>query len=292
MTFTPFAILAESSSGSTWLNHVLSSHPCVVSVGEFLMSNRSAANIFDSANEVHITELLNHITARNVAALRLRDTTQCTHTAGGVKLKLVERDVTFGQHGGNALQVAAALGNAGYHVLILHRMNHLDKLLGRLSRRRTGVLHCRNGTSLAKPRRAARSSACEGSRLNLSVNLRCERAKSTIDGYRLRKRACDGLFRSWTSERLLKVEYEQLVDTPSIWLSALRLLGIPAAGACALTDEFQKRVRQTQRELVRNYDALRACFQRAGSVYTTLLQPDRRPSSGVLPKASAELCPI
>ena len=40
--FQPWALLADSSSGSTWVNHVLSSHPCAVSQGEYLMTNKTA----------------------------------------------------------------------------------------------------------------------------------------------------------------------------------------------------------------------------------------------------------
>ena len=58
-----------------------------------------------------------------------------------------------------------------------------------------------------------------------------------------------------------------------------------------LTDEYQKRVRQTQRELVGNFEELASCFRRAGPMYTRLLHPDRRPTSGLLPKSSAALCP-
>ena len=88
---------------------------------------------------------------------------------------------------GNALAVAAALGRQGYNVLLLHRTNHLDSLLGRMSHKRTGVLHCK------KERKAE---MCKKS-LNTSFVLSCARARDAIDRYRLRRRAGELLFRNW-----------------------------------------------------------------------------------------------
>ena len=95
----------------------------------------------------------------------------CRHAAGGLKLKLVERDVTFGRKG-NVLDVVSALDALGYKVIVLQRSNHLDNLLGRMSRRRTGVLHCkqRDGSGHSTQGR------CDPAKLNMSVSLSCSRA--------------------------------------------------------------------------------------------------------------------
>ena len=125
-TFTPWALLADSSSGSTWVNHVLSSHRCAVSQGELLMKNQTAAALFHSS-AAGIERVLLDVTALNFAALRGRP--GCARMAGGVKLKLVERDILFGS-GGNAMAVATALARVGYRVIVLQRANHLDSLIG------------------------------------------------------------------------------------------------------------------------------------------------------------------
>ena len=57
-----------------------------------------------------------------------------------------------------------------------------------------------------------------------------------------------------------------------------------------LRDEHQKRVQQTQQELIRNYDDLGRCLRGAGHAYSQLLTT-RRPVSGMLPHDSAALCP-
>ena len=303
--FQPWALLADSSSGSTWVNHVLSSHPCAVSQGEYLMTNKTAAALFHQSPE-GIAAVLRDVAARNRDALSRRGanlTVHCTRFAGGVKLKLVERDVLFGNDG-NALAVAAALGRQGYNVLLLHRTNHLDSLLGRMSRKRTGVLHCKK----------EKAEMCKKS-LNTSFVLSCARARDAIDRYRLRRRASELLFRNWPSPlngtgTVLRLEYERLVGSPRTWLSALRLIrllddndassegdssssstrrGSHYYSGCVLRDEYQKRVTQTQRELISNYAALSSCLRRAGHAYSKLLV-ERRPASGALPRDDPRLC--
>ena len=54
-------------------------------------------------------------------------------------------------------------------------------------------------------------------------------------------------------------------------------------------DHFQKRVTQTQRELISNYPALSSCLRRAGHAYSKLLV-ERRPASGALPRDDPRLC--
>ena len=130
--------------------------------------------------------MLRDVAARNRDALSRRGanlTAHCTRFAGGVKLKLVERDLLFGNDG-NALAVAAALGRQGYNVLLLHRTNHLDSLLGRMSRKRTGVLHCKK----------EKAEMCKKS-LNTSFVLSCARARDAID-----RTVCAGARASCSSE--------------------------------------------------------------------------------------------
>ena len=112
--FTPWALLAESSSGSTWVNHVLASHPCAVSEGEHLMRNSSAAALFH-ASAAGVDSVLRDVAARNRAALEKKGE-RCARGAGGLKLKLVERDVLFGTDG-NAMQVAESLLRNDYNVV-------------------------------------------------------------------------------------------------------------------------------------------------------------------------------
>ena len=73
--FQPWALLADSSSGSTWVNHVLSSHPCAVSQGEYLMTNKTAAALFHQSPE-GIAAVLRDVAARNRDALSRRASRQ------------------------------------------------------------------------------------------------------------------------------------------------------------------------------------------------------------------------
>ena len=293
--FVPWALLAGSSTGSTWVNHVLSSHPCVVSVGEILMRNQTAAKLFHAGVD-GVSTVLEDVADQNRQQLRQRpNASQCASVAGGVKLKLGERDIEFSPNGGNALEVAEALKRHGYMVIVLQRNNHLDNVIGRLSRRRTGVLHC-------KGRATAGSPGCDPARLNTSLRLNCQKTISTINTLRLRKRASEVLFgsaalanesagRRARAGRVLVMEYETLISTPSPWTAALKLLGLPAASSCLLRDDYRKRIVQTQREIIVNYAALARCFEREGQHYAQHLAPDRRPKSGVIPRDSRELCP-
>ena len=69
----------------------------------------------------------------------------------------------------------------------------------------------------------------------------------------------------------------------------MRHLDLEPSDACLLRDDsYQKRVVQTQREIVTNFDMLAACFEHAGPAYARLLRPDVRPASGQLPWQDAE----
>ena len=294
--FTPWALLAESSTGSTWVNHVLSSHPCVVSVGELLMTNATAARMWHKLDG-GVDAVLQDVAARNRAQLAARvAAAECPRSAGGIKLKLVERDVTFGE-GGNALKVVAALARLKYHVILLQRTNHLDSILGRLSRKQTGVTHCHSSHGpVTKPKVGRRLSKCDATNLNVSFVLPCDRARDAIDRLMLRRQASNLIFRRWPSPpdgtgRMLRIEYETLVGAPAGWLATLRLLRLqaPAVAACSLRGEHEKRVLQTQREMLSNYDQLARCLRAAGPVYEHQLSA-RRPVSGTLPREDRSLC--
>lgn len=262
-------------------------------MGELLMTNKTASALFHR-DLAGIKAVLADAALSQKHTLLARDHEACSHTAGGLKLKLVERDIVFGRKG-NVLDVVDALGALGYNVIVLQRSNHLDNLLGRMSRRRTGVLHCkqRDGTGASASFNKGR---CDPARLNMSVTLSCSKARASIDRLRLRKRAKDLMFRQWPdaadgSGRVLRIEYEALVRSPSTWVSLMRLLGLPGAtDACLLRDRFQKRVTQTQRELIRNFEGLSSCLQRSGAIYAGLLHGDFRPASGRLPRDTRALC--
>lgn len=267
------------------------------------MNNRTASNLFHSNSSAGVEQVLRDVVARNKETLRLRAETtagrdRCSSTAGGVKLKLVERDIKFGHDGSsNAMEVAAALRKLGFHVILLERANHLDNVLGRLSRKRTGVLHCKS-----------EHGKCDPSKLNISLRLNCKEAIKTIDRLRLRQRASELLFtdgrlgaggtlRNPTAAepnggagRVLRLQYESLVERPELWRSALRLLRLPTSDACLLEDGHQKRVVQTQREVILNWHAFAPCMRQAGSVYARLLRPNRRPASGLMPRHVPSLC--
>lgn len=238
----PWALLADSSSGSTWVNHVLSSHPCSVSEGEVLMKNATASALFH-ASAAGIAAVLHDITVRNQRTLASTPgAAHCSSTAGGLKLKLGERDILLGSES-NALQVARELRRLGYRIILLQRTNHLDNLLGRQSRHRTGVLHCRSRGNVTR--------TCQ---VNSSIVLNCKKAMHSIDRLRLRQRASEVIFSDSSAAgplrrgrldrpravaaindgtgHLLRLEYEDLVGSSHMWLAALRLLGLPVESAC------------------------------------------------------------
>ena len=231
--------------------------------------------------------------------------------AGGVKLKLFERDVVMASPANYAV-VADVIRELGYHVFILERTNHLDSVIGRLSRKRTGVLHCKE------------AKGCDPSELNISAALQCNPTVHLIDKFRLYHRAADLMQRmlqrpgtvpsavqsasrdrqvrdttggtqpipkaSTSQGHVLRLEYEQLVDRPQVWAHVLRILGFPEVESCLLREDSQKRVVQTQRELIRNYEPFAECLRRHGQQYSKLLQPDRRPASGLLPQHVQGMC--
>ena len=266
----PWALVAQSRSGSTWVNHVLATHPCVVSANELLMSNSTAHRLFHG-NLSEVSRVLDDVRDSTRTQARLRR--QCAHTAGGIKLKLAERDITFGSDG-NSARVVQALVLGGWRVILLHRSNYLDHMLGFLSRRRTGVLHCH-------------TDQCDPQTLNTSLRVGCELARHSIDRLRLRSRATEMLFAGSalaSSPHFVRLDYDVLVRQPAEWRRLLVLLGLPASDACGLRDGYvTKRVQQTQREMISNWKELERCMRAMGAPYARHLRPDVRPTSGRLP---------
>ena len=101
-----FALLASSGSGSTWVNHMLSSHPCISSAGEYLLGNVSEQQVFRAPGGVSV--VLDRIVEKVDEQLRQhrresREARACTRLVAGVKLKAFARDV-LGGPGGNLRQ--------------------------------------------------------------------------------------------------------------------------------------------------------------------------------------------
>lgn len=96
----------------------------------------------------------------------------------------------------------------------------------------------------------------------------------------------------------MRLSYDELRLSARPWRWVMALLRLPAADTCILRDAHQKRVQQTQRELLSNYDELSACFARhasrgsrsKGEDLTQLLHPDERQTSGPMPVDDPDLC--
>ena len=97
----------------------------------------------------------------------------------------------------------------------------------------------------------------------------------------------------------MRLSYDELRLSARPWRLVMALLRLPASGSCILRGAHQKRVQQTQRELLSNYDELSACFARLASRasqskkedLTQLLHPDERQASGPMPVEDPDLCP-
>mmetsp|Transcript_19330 Transcript_19330/g.32329 ORF Transcript_19330/g.32329 Transcript_19330/m.32329 type:complete len:275 (-) Transcript_19330:253-1077(-) len=257
-----FAIIAASDTGSTWLNHVLASHLCISSAGEYLMNRPAELQKFHSGHQSRLLEVLKNIENHNRPSRYFR----CNHTAGGVKLKAIARDVTHD----NAAQVAKALRERKWKVIQLDRHNGLEHMLGAESRAKAPGLHCK--------------SSCNAFDLNFSATLNCHAAISHIRNYESARQEIDRHFTHDT----LKVRYELLLSSSHPWHAMMVHLGFRSVDACMLQSSFQKRVKQTQREMIRNYNEIARCLTTAG--YSRFLRPDHRPSDGPLPRDVEPLC--
>ena len=156
-----YAILAASNTGSTWVNHVLKSHPCVISLDEHLMNNVTARALAHASPEA-VGRLLDDISERAASQVRTGGSS-CARYALGLKLKAGERDV----EASNLNTVEAALFSKGWRVLHLERDNALDVLLSVRSRQQTGKLHCK-------------TIRCDPVKLNTSIHMPCNYAVTMI----------------------------------------------------------------------------------------------------------------
>jgi len=274
-----FALLASSGSGSTWVNHMLSSHPCISSAGEYLLGNVSEQQVFRAPGGVSI--VLDRIVEKVDEQLRQhrresREARACTRLVAGVKLKAFARDV-LGGPGGNLRSVSRVLAQKGWRVVFLQRQNHLARYLGQVSRKKTGVMHCPAG--------------CDPSDLNVSAVLNCNRTLTKISGWEMLRSEANEEFRRWTgSGRFLSLNYEELLRSPRSWASIMQTLGFPPGDACRLYTAGQKRVQQTQREMVQNWDNFSECVHTHWPRFRPLLRPDERPRSGPLPRDDPVMC--
>jgi hypothetical protein len=274
-----FALLASSGSGSTWVNHMLSSHPCIASAGEYLLKNASEQHLFRTPGGV--SAVLDRIVEQVDEQLRQhrresREARACTRLVAGVKLKAFARDMLGGQ-GGNMRSVSRLLAQKGWRVVLLQRQNHLARYLGQVSRKKTGVMHCPAG--------------CDPSDLNVSTVLNCNRTLTKISGWEMLRGEADEEFGKWRgSGRFLSLNYEELLRSPRSWASIMQMLGFPPGDACRLYTAGQKRVQQTQREMVQNWDNFSVCVQTHWPRFRPLLRPNERPHSGPLPRDDPVMC--
>ena len=279
MVRAKFALLASSGSGSSWLNHMLSSHPCISNAGEYLLHNTSEQHLFRTPGGVSI--VLDRIVEHVDEQLRRRrrespEARACTRLMAGVKLKAFARDVLVGP-GGNLRFVSKQLAQKGWRVILLQRRNHLARYLGQVSRKKTGVMHCPAG--------------CDPSDLNVSIVLNCNRTLTKISGWESLEGEAETEFGRWKgSGRFLSLDYEELLRSPRSWANIMQVLGFPPSDACRLYTAGQKRVQQTQREMVENWDNFSLCVQTHWPRFGPLLMPDERPRSGPLPRDEPLMC--
>lgn len=149
------------------MNHVLKSHPCVVSLDEHLMNNASARALAHASPEA-VERLLDDISERAASQVRTGGPS-CARYALGLKLKAGERDV----EASNLNAVEAALFGRGWRVLHLERENALDVLLSVRSRQQTGKMHCK-------------TMRCDPLELNTSIHMPCNYAVPMIRALRER----------------------------------------------------------------------------------------------------------
>lgn len=276
---TSWALIAESSSGSTWMNHVLSSHPCVASANEILMNNLSLQHLFhgDLSDVRRAIHFINQSSYAKVLAQAQNST--CNDTSSGVKLKMASRDITFGPSG-SAKNVLQVLSEFGWKVIVLHRTNYLEQMMSSISRHRTGVMHCKT------------SRGCLPSQLNMSVMPSCERTKLWIDKYGLAERSFAEILAQSPlagSANLVHVKYEEIVQQSTQWLKLVTFVGLQPTDACKLhEDSHAKRVQQTQREIIQDWPTFETCMRSMGAQYAKHLNPDVRPISGRLPRYEKE----
>ena len=275
-----FALLGSSGSGSSWVNHMLNSHPCISSANEYLKGNTSELALFH-AGPKGVAVVLDRILDQVDEHLRQRrrgsaEARACKRVAAGVKFKTLARDVVPGPTG-NLRPVSNQLAQKGWRVVLLQRRNHLGQYLGQVSRQKTGSMHCLRN--------------CDPFHLNVTTNLNCNRTLNKMNAWEELKGELDTEFRRWRgSGRFVSLIYEELLRSPRDWARAMNVLGFLPEEACRMQTSRQKRVQQTQREMIRNWDNFSACVHTHAPHFGGLLNPDDRPHSGPLPKEDASMC--
>jgi len=276
-----FAILAASRTGSTWVNHVFSSHPCIVSSDEYLMRHSALLSVFHR-DASGVKEVLHNLSFHGLSLLRKRRGTdnaaaRCKHMAAGVKLKLIVRDVTFGDQGNSNL-VLEGLRMNDWKIIMLQRRNTLDSFLAFNSRAISKRLHCPVGQ-------------CNPFSLNATMMLSCNKTVLAMREFEEGNVQIDGS-KSVSGPAPLCLDYEDLLIHSAGFVRGMRLIGFNTADSCLLRAEFMKRVQQTQREMISNFDEISRCLQEAGPAFARHLHADvRPPPSGPLPVESAKFCP-
>ena len=152
-------------------------------------------------------------------------------------------------------------------MLLLQRRNHLDHILGAQSRHATGTMHCLRD--------------CDPFSLNTSVRLPCNSTLLKLDEWESSTQAFDLEFSRWGGRgRALTLDYEALLKSAKGWADALELFGFPREDACYMSSPRQKRVQQTQREMITNWDELEGCVRGLAPSHAHLLRPDARRDRG------------
>ena len=121
--------------------------------------------------------------------------------------------------------------------------------------------------------------------------LNCNRTLTKISGWEMLRGEADEEFGRWRgSGRFLSLNYEELLRSPRSWASIMQMLGFPPGDACRLYTAGQKRVQQTQREMVQNWNNFSVCVHTHWPRFRPLLRPDERPRSGPLPRDDPLMC--
>ena len=151
----------------------------------------------------------------------------------------------------------AQLAKKGWHVLLLQRRNHLDHVLGHLSRKATGEMHCLRdcdpfslNTSVALQCNSTVQRMSEWHETNLEFDrefqARAARGRGNCMRHLFRAASPTRCFLVWQrweqTQRFTLLEYEQLLASPRGWARAMAMLGFASHDACKLSTPRQKRV--------------------------------------------------
>ena len=132
---------------------------------------------------------------------------------------------------------------------------------------------------------------CDPFQLNVTTTLNCSKTLNKMKTWDALKDELDAEFDRWRNTgRFVRLIYEQLLRSPRDWARVMQMLGFPPEEACRMTTLRQKRVQQTQREMIQNWDNFSACVHARAPHFRGLLNPDERPRSGPLPRDEPSMC--